>query len=219
MYQQWARYLPPTIDLRAVKLPGRHTRHREPAFTDSESAAEELAEALGPEFGPHCILFGHSMGALLGYRLLRVLEGRGCVLPALFVAASWTVFGVPTSRMPDPDDPDEEFVRTLRGLGGVAPELFDNPDLLALTLPMLRADFRLCRSYVYRPDEPPLRIPLSVMGGTSDTVTPAGELKAWSDHARRFVGLRLFSGGHFFIRDDVPGVVAALVEDFGAVTR
>jgi medium-chain acyl-[acyl-carrier-protein] hydrolase len=219
MFRAWADVLPPTVELRAIRLPGRHARYREPAFTDCETAAAELADALGPELRRPYVLFGHSMGALIAYRLIRVLERRTLAQPTLYVGASWTVQGVAAERMPDPDEPDERFVDVLRRLGGVPPEVLSDPEKLAITLPVLRADFQLCRSYVYRPDEAPLSVPTSIMGGLADRVTPLDEMTTWREHTLRYLGLRRFAGGHFFLRDDVPGVVGALVDDLATATR
>ncbi|MGV9535581.1 thioesterase II family protein, partial [Streptosporangium sandarakinum] len=92
MFRPWARHLPPWVELRAVRLPGRPGRHRQAPFTDCEEAARWLADALAessaessagfhagdPAAGavPYAV-FGHSMGALLGYRLTRALLRDG----------------------------------------------------------------------------------------------------------------------------------------------
>ncbi|MET9070133.1 thioesterase II family protein [Streptosporangium sandarakinum] len=46
MFRPWARHLPPWVELRAVRLPGRPGRHRQAPFTDCEEAARWLADAL-----------------------------------------------------------------------------------------------------------------------------------------------------------------------------
>ena len=217
MFRPWADWLPPEFELRAIRMPGRDTRYALSAFSDFETAGEDLADALGPELREPYVLFGHSMGGLIGYRLVQAIERRGLTPPVLYVVAASLVQGLPVERLPDPAESDERFVEVLRQLGGVPPEVLADPEVLAFTLPALRADFGLCRTYTYRPDEPPVRVPLRVLGGVADTVTPLAHMALWRDHAESFLGLRRFPGGHFFLRDDVAGVVGALVDDITAL--
>lgn len=214
-FRPWADHLPPWIELRAVHLPGRFGRHRQDPFTDCDEAVESLAAELETEAGPF-VLFGHSMGAMLGYRLARLLHRRDRPPPALLAVASWPVSGVPRASMPDPADPDDRFADVLRAMGGTLPEVLDDPEMRALTLPVLRADFRLCRSYVYRP-EPPLSVPTVVYGGTGDRIAPPESLAGWKDHTERFLGFERFDGDHFFLRHHVPVLTASIAAHAGTV--
>ncbi|MFF0226389.1 thioesterase II family protein [Streptomyces sp. NPDC004629] len=217
MFRPWADHLPPSVELRAIRLPGRHGRHPEPPFTDCAMAADTLAAALGPELRPPYVLFGHSMGALIAHQLLLALERRGLPPPALYASASWLVEGIPAERLPDPAASDDRFVDMLRQLGGVPPEVLSDPEVLAFTLPVLRADFRLCRTYTHRVGRP-LDVPVRAMGGVADTVTPVARMAGWRRHTKRFLGVRRFPGDHFFVRDHAERVVGALVDDLAAVT-
>lgn len=220
MFRSWARLLPPWVELRAVRLPGRQGRHREPSFTDCDQAAQALAEALSEPLAAEppggYAIFGHSMGALLGYLLIRLRERAAAPPPALFAVASWPVTGAATEVMPDPDDTDQGFAAALRTLGGVPPEMLTDPDALAMTLPTLRADFRLCRSYRYRA-QAPLSCPVAVFGGVADRVTPPDGLAEWKRHSTDFRGLRLFDGGHFFFQDRPDELVSAVVTELAGV--
>ncbi|HZG07184.1 MAG TPA: alpha/beta fold hydrolase [Streptomyces sp.] len=202
MFRTWADRLPGWIELRAVRLPGRQGRHREPAFTDADEATRALLDGLGPELDRPYAFFGHSMGALLAFRMVRELERTGGPLPRLLAAASWPPRGAAPSVMPDPADGDDAFAADLRRLGGIPGDLLDDPEMLRFTLPLLRADFSLCRSYVYRPAAP-LGLPVLAVGGEDDAVTPPDTLATWEGETRDFLGLHLFPGGHFFLHEHV----------------
>lgn len=215
MFRDWAPYVPAGIELRAVRLPARRAGHPEPAFPDCATAAARLAGAL--ELDRPYVLFGYSMGALVAHQFLQLAEWRGLPLPVLLVVASWPAEGIALDRLPDPANDDGQFLRALARLGGVAPEVLLDPEILEYALPALRADFRLCRTYVYQPGSRPTDVPVSVLGGVADAVTSLDELDRWRHHTRQFVGLRPFPGGHFFLRDQPGGVVAQIVADINSV--
>jgi surfactin synthase thioesterase subunit len=211
MFRSWAALLPPTIELRAVRLPGRHARGRDGAVPDFDAAATGIADAIGSELRKPYVLFGHSMGALIGYRLMRVLARRGLMTPTLFVVASSLVQGIPQDRLPDPALSDDAFVTALAELDGAAPEVLADPEVLTFALPALRADYAMCRVYSYRADEPPLDVPVLVLAGTEDTITPVERMPRWQEITRRFRGIERFPGDHFFFRDDAGPLVDTIV--------
>lgn len=211
MYRYWPKLLPDWIELRAVQLPGRQRRHRETPYTDCEAAAQDFAAAIGQEPpGPYAI-FGHSMGGMIGYRATQLLHERSAG-PSLLAVASWHPDGADAASQPDPDDDDAGFIEALRQLGGIEPEMLTDPGIMELLLPVLRADFRLCRSY-RGPRAAPLPTPLAAYVGVDDIVTPPASVARWKAHSDAFLGLRTFPGGHFLLEDQAPAVVRQLVTD------
>ncbi|GII02106.1 thioesterase II family protein [Planobispora takensis] len=205
-FRPWTRHLPPWMELRALTLPGRPGRHREPAHTDCDTAARALAAELAGQSTPY-VVFGHSMGAMLGYRMVRELQSSGGRPPELLAVAAWPVRGA--VAQPDPRHDDERFTASLRALGGLPEEIAGDPGALARTLPVARADFTLCASYAYRP-EPPLTVPVAAFCGTRDPVAPEADMAEWRKHTTDFRGLRTYDGDHFFVRDRVAELAAAM---------
>jgi medium-chain acyl-[acyl-carrier-protein] hydrolase len=74
--------MPPDIELCSVQLPGRENRYRQPAFTDLKVLAEVLLTALTPLFDIPFGLFGHSMGALIGFEVARMCRRELNIEPA-----------------------------------------------------------------------------------------------------------------------------------------
>ena len=212
MFQACAGHLPPSIELRALRMPGRRT-----GFVDCAAAADALAAALAPGLEQPYVLFGHSMGALIADELIVALDRRGLPRPALYVPASWPAVGITLDRLPDPDQSDEAFLAGLVRLGGVAPGVLADPEVRAYTLPALRADFRLCRTHRYRPPRAPMDVPILAMGGVADPVTPLADLADWRHRTTHFMGVRGFPGGHFFVRDLAEQLGQALGEAISAV--
>jgi surfactin synthase thioesterase subunit len=107
----------------------------------------------------------------------------------------------------------EDLLEDLRRQGGTPDAVFEDEELLALTLAVLGADYALCLDYVHAADVR-LPMPVHVMSGRRDDIAPE-RLQAWQDVAQAPVTLETFEGGHFFIRDSELAVLDALTRHLG----
>ncbi|MEM9257083.1 MAG: alpha/beta fold hydrolase [Pseudomonadota bacterium] len=207
-YLPWQHSLPQQVELIAVQPPGRGNRLGETGF----HCVEALVEALYPELKPHLeqpyVLFGHSMGARIGYALVRHLQSRGDDLPAHFIASASPAPHVLRDDNVDLRS-DEKFIEYLRELGGTPPEVLANKAIMNFYLPHLRADFAVASKYYEAPNER-LEIPLSIMAGNRDEQVPVDEVVAWRDVFRLGGELSTLDGGHMFIESAREAVVARL---------
>lgn len=117
-YRNWERNLRGLADVRAVQLPGREERFREPRYYSIHRLADALFEAEEGRgwFDGACILFGHSMGAKIAFEVARrlVLQGRP---PALLLVSGSRPVHMPPRKLLS-DLPDEAFDAELRQLAG-----------------------------------------------------------------------------------------------------
>jgi medium-chain acyl-[acyl-carrier-protein] hydrolase len=90
-------------------------------------------------------------------------------------------------------------LKDLQSLNGTPKEVFDHPELMAMVLPMLRADFQIVQTYAYTP-EPPLNCPISIFGGLEDLEVSHEELNAWREQTVASCSIRMLEGDHFFLR-------------------
>ncbi|AGL15855.1 thioesterase II family protein [Actinoplanes sp. N902-109] len=199
IYRDWQNLLPPDIAAQAVTLPGRHHRREEASYAEWDPLLQALYEALDGELDdrPYAF-FGHCMGAQLGYRLTRMIEAAGRPAPVLLGMSGWAPEGFfqPTeeqSRMPEP-----EMVEWIKKLGSFPAEIYDNPEMLALVVPALRADLAVCAEY--RDDGAPVGCPVVSYGGRSDPLMQRRDaMDSWISRTPVYLGHSEFSGGHFYI--------------------
>lgn len=198
MYLRWRRLLPSWVRLVPLELPGRGARMGEALVRDFNAQVERLCDEQRHALQGRYALFGHSMGALLSYGIARRQQALSRPGPcALFVSAS----PAPTRRDPARFvglDSGRALLDDMRRQGGTPAEVFDNEELLALTLSVLSADYQVCASF--RPDEaPPLDMPVHAFGGRQDDIAPDA-LGAWREVTRAPSSVHWFDGGHFYVR-------------------
>ena len=99
--------------------------------------------------------------------------------------------------------PEPEFVSELRRLNGTPGEVLEHEELMRLMLPILRADFTVCETYLYEP-ESPLNCPVTAFGGLEDEGVDADRLNAWREQTASTFSVHLFPGGHFFLHTAQP---------------
>jgi medium-chain acyl-[acyl-carrier-protein] hydrolase len=212
IYQTWAEHLPDAVEVCPVQLPGRGARTKEKPLTDMVLLIEALAAALIPLLDKPYAFFGHSMGAVISFELARYLRSHQSPLPVhLFISGRVAPQITGTERTMS-DLPEEEFIEELIRLNGTPREVLDNPELMSLMLPLLRADFLLCESYAYKV-EPPLDCPITVFGGLQDVETGPEKLEGWSEQTTRGFVRRLLPGDHFFLHSQRADLLRALAQE------
>ncbi|WP_151483393.1 thioesterase II family protein [Streptomyces albicerus] len=215
-YTPWARLLPPDVQLVAVQYPGRQDRLGEPPAETMDELAEAVAKVLRTDGadGHELILFGHSMGASVAWETaLRLEAGAGPAPRHVFVS------GRPGPRHQRPGQvhlrDDDGLAAELRRLDGTHTELLDDPEIRAVLLPAVRADYRLIETY--RPDTTArLRCPLGAFTGDADEEAPVDDVATWRTATAGAFTQRVLPGGHFYLVPQAEGLVAAVLDACGS---
>ena len=95
-------------------------------------------------------------------------------------------------------------------LNSVPSQLLEHEELMAIMLPLLRADFSVYETYVYA-NEPPLNCPISAFGGLQDQRVKDCDLEAWRVQTSVSFSRRMFPGDHFFLKQ--PLLLQGLSEE------
>ena len=200
IFRRWSDALPHEVEVCPIQLPGRGTRLTEPPFTKLSCLIEALARALVPLLDKPFAFFGHSLGALIAFELAREIRRQHGLHPVRLFASAGRAPQIPHRAPPIHTLPDNEFLAELRRLNGTPRELLDHEELMEVMLPILRADFSLYETYLYS-TEPPLNCPISAFGGLQDCRVSASDLEAWRSQTSASFSLRMFPGGHFFLKE------------------
>jgi medium-chain acyl-[acyl-carrier-protein] hydrolase len=215
VFGRWAREAQGDLEICAVELPGRGRRTSDPVPATLDDVVNETASGLAPLLDRPFALFGYSLGALIGFELVRALRKSGLPAPVhLFVAAREAPSTPLTASRPRHDLPQPALLEGLRTFygRGIDPVILAEPDLMAMFVPRIRADLRLLESYRYRPDAP-IDCPITVLVGGNDPSVKVPNLQDWHRETSASCQVRTFPGRlHFFLAEE-HAAIKALVEE------
>jgi medium-chain acyl-[acyl-carrier-protein] hydrolase len=206
IYQHWQQHAPDWLQICPLELPGRGRLCTENPFISITELAAEITSALYPYTNVPYALFGHSMGATIAYEVACGLEAAGRT-PArkLFVSGARAPF-LTRRKPPVSHLADVEFLAHVRDLNGTPAEILANQELMAVLLPVLRADFALGERYRMRGLQL-LRAPITALAGNEDEETPASDVQEWKRLTSGPFHSARFPGDHFFIRPNEASIV------------
>lgn len=199
IFRTWAALLPDDIELCAIRIPGRETRLRERPYVQIGPLVRALAQAMEPFLDRPFALYGHSMGALIAFELARQLRRQHFPIPAHLLVSARHAPQLPDRDSPLHILPDDLFVQRMQQrYEGIPTAILQNPELMELFLPVLKADFSIIENYQYVTEDP-LACPITIFGGLQDKVRN-DELDGWREQTADEFECKQFMGSHFFIQ-------------------
>jgi surfactin synthase thioesterase subunit len=200
-FRLWPQSLPDDVEVQAVRLPGRSPASREPMLDSAAAVVTALLPAIEALADLPYAIFGHSMGALLAFELTVALEAAAENPPQWLFVSGRAAPDEPSSGRSTHALPDDLFLEELdRSYGGIPAVVRNEPDLLALLLPALRADVRIYETYAPLTGRR-VACPVRVYGGVDDRHPRPSELEGWQRVAARDISVRTFTGDHFYLND------------------
>jgi surfactin synthase thioesterase subunit len=183
---------------------------------DGPPSVDRVADRIAAGRGPFAI-YGHSMGARLGFEVVRELRRRGAPLPErLYVGGAHP-----------PDDPEPiarvahldigEFIDQLVTRADTPAAVRDDPDIRAAVEPALAADLAWLQAYRFRP-EPPLPVPIVAFAATDDREVPRDLMLGWARHTSAWFRHHTLAAGHLFVGTHAADVTVLISQsgDTGA---
>ena len=206
-----AAALSPAVDVVAIQYPGRQERRSEQPLTDVRVLAGLIHEILMRQPPLPVTVFGHSLGATIGFEVVRRLEASGRPPVRLFASGR----RAPSSHRDESVHlrDDDGILAEVRGLNGTASSILGDEELMRAALPALRADYQAAETYRCDPDAT-IGCPVTVLTGDADPKTTMTEANAWARHTTGSCVTRTFPGGHFFLTAHAAEITGMLQDHF-----
>jgi pyochelin biosynthetic protein PchC len=203
-----SRSLAPGIDVFAIQYPGRQDRRAEARIDDVRELADIVVEELEPWLDKPITLFGHSLGATLAFEVALRLERDGVEPLGLFASGRRA-----PSRHRENErvhlSTDDGLIAKLKQMSGTDASLLEDDEVVRMILPAFRSDYKAAETYRYQPG-PKLLCPILTLTGDTDPEVTLDEARAWADHTEGEFSLQVFRGGHFYLNEHAPAVLAEI---------
>ncbi|MGN6601364.1 MAG: thioesterase II family protein [Ginsengibacter sp.] len=206
-------YIQTPFELIKCEYPGHGSRSCSKLLLDIDEMVDDQLEYIYHEVGTDdYIIYGHSMGGLIGYELAKKIAALNLRLPVKLIVSGCSA---PATIKPRniSDLPSEAFWQRLLRLGGMENEFVKNDLLREYLEPILRADLYAIDHYRYSKQNR-LNIPLEILYSTED-VTDNKDLQAWAEETTAPVHMNCFEGNHFFIYNHAARLASLLCRNFG----
>lgn len=192
------------FDVITLELPGRGKRIREPLIVSFEQAVDDyFIQIVSRLSSAPFMIYGHSMGAYLAFFVCQRLERIGKLPVCLFVsgnAGMGTYGNIKRHLMTD-----DNFIESVKVLGGLSDELTANNEALEFFKPVLRADFRIIEQREYT-DVAPIIAPIyAIMGDQEEKASLIGN---WAKFTNGKFSSVILKGNHFFIYNNASELAA-----------
>lgn len=209
VYRIWGEQLPAHIEVCPYELPGRGPRLDDPKCDTVEALARDVLSRIEPLLDKPFAFYGHSLGGRVLCEVTLALAQKGKTPVHLFASAC---------QAPDSPSPwrilhmnDREYVAELRRMGTVPREVLDDPDMLEVFLPVLRADFACVERYNRAPVK--LDAPMTVLIAKNDAIVPRDRALAWENYAGKSIRFVDIDGDHFFLNAQRARVLEEIQRD------
>lgn len=205
-----------SIEFIALELPGRGKRFDEPLLKSKQKAIDDYCrQIMSLNNGSPFVIYGHSMGASLGLRVVVKLEEAG-YYPKRLVVSGNAGPGVQKKEnviryLLD----DFQFKEELRKLGGIPEEVLTNNILYDFFAPIMRADFECIEKKSDIGDNQKnilLQTPIYAMMGSEEECCDA--ITNWTSFTTASFEHKILKGNHFFIYDHVKELASVLKNSF-----
>lgn len=194
----------------SIEYPGRGSRILEESLTDLNGIVEDAYAQIKSLINMPYAIYGHSMGAVVGFLLTRKIAEMKQPGPLHLFVSGTDAPSVPAKEEPRYLLPKNDFIEKLKKLGGMPDEILNNDELLDFFEPILRADFQAIETFEYRKITP-LSTGLTVMIGDKEDVEEEDVLK-WQEETIQPLNYFKFPGDHFFIYKNEKEI-AAIISD------
>lgn len=198
------------LNVFVLNLPGRLFQTKEKALVQFDSVKQVIIHFLQHYEDQQNYFFGHSMGSLFVYELIKHYHDRR-------LSSQWK-FGICALRPPDhrfksfkiSELSEESFAAHVEKNHFIPEEVKNNPNYYLDFISTLKNDFKIIDSYSGSLNYIDTESIISIFGFEEDNVAPPEELLLWTQIFKKTQGPDIFPGDHFQIFSHLEKILSLL---------
>lgn len=207
-FAKWNEFVGPNIQLIAVQLPGRRARLHEKPLRRISEIVSAFDQAVKPFLNKPFAVIGYSLGSVLAFEWIRLLQDRQGLAPIFFFPMACSAPQISLGYPKIHQMVDKEFLEMMGQLFGAIPNsVLSDPDMIAAMLPGMKADIEVLETYRFQENRK-LNVPILAIGGDMDPATTSAGLAAWQEHTEVRFEMREYQGDHFFVNGHEKEIVS-----------
>jgi medium-chain acyl-[acyl-carrier-protein] hydrolase len=209
-FREFHSFLPGTVDVCSIRLPGRESRIDEPALTSVAAIADLLLDELQLELDAPYALVGQCLGALVAFEFACRLSRHNARQPEYMFLLSQAA--PPEIRGSDAEAFDEFLNNALkdtfpdRSGPGIA-------SMIKIMTPTIHADYSAAHRY-YADSTARLATPVSAFLGDQDKQVQPEDMLRWRARTNSSFTLRVIPGSHILSETSLGAIGRHIVQDW-----
>jgi phthiocerol/phenolphthiocerol synthesis type-I polyketide synthase E len=226
VFKGWADRLPDHIELCLLQLPGRNARLGEKSYTRMEELVTNLTPDLLPYLDRPFAFLGLCLGGVQAFEVAQRLVKEHDLYPSHLIFAGSRAphfynehqFASDVLQFNYESDGesaqkgDSELIAMLKEMNFANNQaLFDDAEMRDLMLPIIKADYEVNNTYLYRA-HPPLAVPMTSIGGRIDPYATGVHITGWREHTTEAFRSVFCAGDHYFVEGQRDLIASIVVE-------
>ena len=219
IYLKWNNVIGDNLKLEIIPLEykGHGVRMDEDFYVDFNEMAEDMLRYTLNKLSPDepFMLFGHSMGAYVAFKIANLLEEKDIFASHLFLSGRATPCFWTEQKKKISGLPDDEFMKEIISYGGIEREYHDCPEILDFLLEILRNDFRIIETIDNNSVFLPVKSNISIMNGYDDGEITQERVAEWEKYTDGNCKIKFYEGGHFYLNDNLNEICNYILQCCG----
>ena len=199
IYHSWEKIISDNIRIIPIEYSGHGIKINEPLIDDPDLLASQIVDQISVHSGTPFILFGHSVGGGLIWKVLDHLAQKNVIDQLKLIVISSRPEHQYIQHMRYKHElSDEKIISELKRYNNFPDEILNNNEALAFFLKIIRNDFYISDQLLSESIDK-TAVPIIAFYGKDDPDIPdQSVMDAWQQHTENWLGSVELTGDHFY---------------------
>ena len=181
-----------------IEYPGHWTRMNEALLSSFEELVIDIIKSIQNKIQPpaNICLFGHSLGAIISWWIVPILQKLGYTVKCIFLSASQSPNFFPEKNILDLKNDTDKLKLIDYEMKNYSVSV--NNQFIKTFLPILNKDLQICKEFVS--DEHYVNVDTIILYGKQDSLVEIDKMETWKNYTK-LISIHGFQGHHLYLED------------------